>query len=116
MSGLHSDESRARSGAGAKGETSSLLRKTSFLRLSRLSRQSRWMTAMHPPPRLVYWEITKRCNLRCAHCRAVPGAETDPSELITADGFRLLDELALIGRPLLVLTGGEPLLRDDLLV
>ncbi|HZS94852.1 MAG TPA: radical SAM protein [Chloroflexota bacterium] len=74
------------------------------------------MTAMHPPPRLVYWEITKRCNLRCAHCRAVPGAETDPSELITADGFRLFDELALIGRPLLVLTGGEPLLRDDLLV
>ncbi|MEW6246913.1 MAG: radical SAM protein [Nitrospirota bacterium] len=71
---------------------------------------------MHPPPRLVYWELTKRCNLRCAHCRAVPEAEADPSELTTAEGFRLIDELALIGRPLLVLTGGEPLLRDDLLV
>lgn len=71
---------------------------------------------MHPPPRLVYWEITKRCNLRCAHCRAVPEAEADPRELNTAEGFRLIDELALIGRPLLVLTGGEPLLRDDLFV
>jgi radical SAM protein with 4Fe4S-binding SPASM domain len=74
------------------------------------------MTAMHPPPRLVYWELTKRCNLRCAHCRAVPEAEADPHELSTPEGFRLIDELALIGRPLLVLTGGEPLLRDDLLV
>ncbi|HXF93031.1 MAG TPA: radical SAM protein [Nitrospiraceae bacterium] len=69
-----------------------------------------------PPPCLVYWELTKRCNLRCAHCRAVPEADTDPRELSTPEGFRLIDELALIGRPLLVFTGGEPLLRDDLFV
>jgi radical SAM protein with 4Fe4S-binding SPASM domain len=69
---------------------------------------------MYPPPRLVYWETTKRCNLRCAHCRAVPQASESPDELSLADGFRLIDSIAEVGRPILVLTGGEPLLRRDL--
>ncbi len=96
-----------------KGETCPTFEQKSRSRLSRLSRS---VMAMHPPPRLVYWELTKRCNLRCAHCRAVPEAQADPAELTTPEGFRLIDELAGIGRPLLVLTGGEPLLRDDLFV
>ncbi len=69
---------------------------------------------MHPPPRLVYWEITKRCNLRCAHCRAVPQTCASPDELSLAEGIRLIDTIRECGQPILVLTGGEPLLRRDL--
>ena len=69
---------------------------------------------MQSPPRLVYWEITKRCNLRCAHCRAVPQASASPEELSLAEGLRLLDGIRECGAPLVVLTGGEPLLRRDL--
>ncbi len=69
---------------------------------------------MHPPPRLVYWETTKRCNLRCAHCRAIPQTQSSPDELSLAEGFRLIDAIAEVGQPILVLTGGEPLLRRDL--
>ena len=68
---------------------------------------------MHPPPRLVYWEITKRCNLRCAHCRAIPQTSVSPEELSLAEGFKLIDGIAEVGQPILVLTGGEPLLRRD---
>ena len=68
---------------------------------------------MHPPPRLVYWEITKRCNLRCAHCRAIPQTRSSPEELSLAEGFKLIDAIAEVGKPILVLTGGEPLLRRD---
>ncbi|MBI4400499.1 MAG: radical SAM protein [Nitrospirae bacterium] len=66
------------------------------------------------PPRLVYWEITKRCNLRCSHCRAVPQSCQSSDELSLAEGFRLIDAIAEVGQPILVLTGGEPLLRSDL--
>ena len=69
---------------------------------------------MQSPPRLVYWEITKRCNLRCAHCRAFPQASASPEELSLADGLRLLDGIRECGTPIVVLTGGEPLLRRDL--
>jgi radical SAM protein with 4Fe4S-binding SPASM domain len=69
---------------------------------------------MYPAPRLVYWEVTKRCNLRCAHCRAVPEECASFSELSLADGFRLIDSIAEVGHPILILTGGEPLLRRDI--
>jgi radical SAM protein with 4Fe4S-binding SPASM domain len=65
------------------------------------------------PPRLVYWEITKRCNLRCVHCRAIPQECASPDELSLADGLRLIDGLRECGKLILVLTGGEPLLRSD---
>lgn len=68
---------------------------------------------MHPPPRLVYWEVTKRCNLQCLHCRAVPQSCASEDELSLAEGFCLIDAIAEVGDPILVLTGGEPLLRRD---
>lgn len=71
---------------------------------------------MRPAPRLVYWEVTKQCNLQCAHCRAVPQSCSSPDELSTAAGLGLIESLAAVGQPLLVLTGGEPLLRGDLFV
>ena len=64
--------------------------------------------------RLVAWETTRNCNLACIHCRA--SATTGPysGELDTAEAFRLLDQIAEIAKPIIILTGGEPLLREDI--
>jgi heme b synthase len=64
--------------------------------------------------RLVFWELTARCNLRCVHCRAEATPIRAPEEMTTDEALRFVDELAAAGRPILVLTGGEPLYRDDL--
>ncbi len=67
-----------------------------------------------PDLRLVAWEITRRCNLHCAHCRA--GAEdTDyEDELSTSECCSLIDSIAQVANPVLILTGGEPLYRSDI--
>jgi radical SAM protein with 4Fe4S-binding SPASM domain len=67
-----------------------------------------------PPLRLVFWETTKACNLSCRHCRAVPQTALGPSELKTAAAFDLIDQIAEVAKPVLVLSGGEPLFRPDL--
>lgn len=67
-------------------------------------------------PMLVYWELTRACGLACRHCRAEAIRERSPRELDTAEGLALLDQIVAFGRPLphLVLTGGDPLRRPDL--
>lgn len=70
--------------------------------------------APFPPPRLIAWEVTRRCNLRCVHCRADAEEEEYAGELRTAECLHLVDEMAEMGRPILILTGGEPLTRPDL--
>ena len=72
------------------------------------------MTA--PPLRIVFWESTTNCNLRCVHCRCIDVIDERPSrELSTARALDLVDQLAALSpRPLLVLSGGEPLLRHDI--
>lgn len=65
-------------------------------------------------PRNVYWETTIACQLACQHCRAEAIAERDPQELTTEEGKRLIDSVKRLGS-LLVLTGGDPLERADLL-
>jgi len=67
-------------------------------------------------PRRVYWEVTRACDLACRHCRAEAAPEPDPTEMNTAEGLRLIEELAHFGSPLphLILTGGDPLKRADL--
>jgi heme b synthase len=67
-----------------------------------------------PPLRLLAWETTRRCNLACLHCRAAAGSGPYPDELTTAEGKKLLDDLATMGPVVVILTGGEPLLRDDI--
>lgn len=64
--------------------------------------------------RLVAWETTRNCNLSCVHCRA--SATTGPyaGELDTQAAFTLLDQIAEVGKPIIILTGGEPLLRHDI--
>lgn len=65
-------------------------------------------------PFLVIWETTRSCGLACKHCRAeaIPGR--DPGELSTAEGRRLLSQVAAMGTPIAVLSGGDPLNRPDL--
>lgn len=63
---------------------------------------------------VVVWNLTKQCNLYCSHCYAAADTETVPGELSTAEGKRLLDDLANYGVPVVLFSGGEPLVRDDL--
>ncbi len=73
--------------------------------------------AMRPvseAPRLVAWEVTRACNLACKHCRAEAMPDPDPAELSTGEGLRLIDEIASLSEGIiLILTGGEPLMRRD---
>jgi Fe-coproporphyrin III synthase len=63
---------------------------------------------------VVVWNITRACNLRCVHCyaHATEGATGD--ELSTDDGRRIIDDLAAFGAPVLLFSGGEPLVRKDM--
>lgn len=64
--------------------------------------------------RLVAWETTRNCNLACVHCRASATMGPHQGELGTEEGLRLLDQIAEVGKPIIILTGGEPLLRSDI--
>jgi len=67
-------------------------------------------------PLLVFWEMTKACDLACFHCRANAQRLASSDELSTDEGFALIDTLAAIGRPrpILILTGGDCLMREDI--
>ena len=60
------------------------------------------------------WEVTRACAYACIHCRAEAQPKRDPRELTTDEGFRLIDELVDVGRPILIVTGGDPMMRPDL--
>lgn len=64
--------------------------------------------------RLVAWETTRNCNLACMHCRASATHGPFSGELDTDGAFRLLDQISQVGKPIIILTGGEPLLRPDI--
>jgi heme b synthase len=64
-------------------------------------------------PRLVFWELTTGCNLRCVHCRASASELMSPDDLSTKDCFGIVDQLASYAPMILVLSGGEPLWRRD---
>jgi heme b synthase len=64
--------------------------------------------------RLVAWETTRNCNLACVHCRASATMGPYENELTTEESFRLLDQISEVARPIIILTGGEPLLREDI--
>ncbi len=64
---------------------------------------------------VVFWNLTDRCNLACAHCYSRSGPDCrNEAELSTAEALALIDDLAAAGVPLILFTGGEPLLREDL--
>jgi heme b synthase len=68
-----------------------------------------------PSLRLVAWELTRSCNLFCAHCRGSATSDSYRDELSTEECFRLVDQILEVGRPIIILTGGEPLSRPDIL-
>jgi heme b synthase len=67
-----------------------------------------------PKLRMVAWEITRSCNLFCAHCRSSSTSGTYADELSTEECLRLINEIVEIGKPVVILSGGEPLLHRDL--
>jgi radical SAM protein with 4Fe4S-binding SPASM domain len=68
------------------------------------------------PPLVVAWELTRACPLACRHCRAQARTERHPAELTTEEGVRLLDDVAAaFPGAVVILTGGEPLTRPDVL-
>ena len=64
-------------------------------------------------PALVSWNLTKKCNLRCPHCYIDAGDKAE-EELSTDECMGLIDEMHALGTEMLILTGGEPLLRRDI--
>src|SRR5215470_19191204 len=65
-------------------------------------------------PRLIFWEVTKGCNLRCIHCRASATELSSPNDLPTKTALGIIDQIAEFANPILVLSGGEPLYRSDI--
>lgn len=66
------------------------------------------------PCRLIAWEVTRSCNLACAHCRAEAHPEPYPGELSTDEAKALIDTFPEVGDPIIIFTGGEPMMRHDL--
>jgi heme b synthase len=64
--------------------------------------------------RLVAWEMTRSCNLNCVHCRASSEHGPYPGEFDTKKCLEILDQIAQTGEPIVILTGGEPLLKKDI--
>jgi radical SAM protein with 4Fe4S-binding SPASM domain len=67
------------------------------------------------PPFMVSYSITRKCNLSCKHCYSESTDQAAPDELSTEEAFRLMDDLSGWGIGLLIIDGGEPLCREDLL-
>ena len=67
-----------------------------------------------PIMRLVAWEVTRSCNLACRHCRAEAHSEPYPGECATDTAKAFIDTLPDVGSPIIIFTGGEPLLRHDI--
>ncbi|MCA9774246.1 MAG: radical SAM protein, partial [Myxococcales bacterium] len=65
-------------------------------------------------PLLILWELTQACALACRHCRAEAQPRRHDDELSTAECFEVLEQIRDLGAPLVVLTGGDPAQRPDL--
>lgn len=70
--------------------------------------------ARRPPGPVVIWNLIRRCNLACKHCYSISADHDFPGELSTGEVFAVMDDLRAYGVPVLILSGGEPLLRPDI--
>jgi len=68
----------------------------------------------NPPGPVVIWNLIRRCNLLCKHCYSISGDVDFPGELTTQEVFDVMDDLKSFRVPVLILSGGEPLLRPDI--
>jgi radical SAM protein len=75
-----------------------------------------WLAAVDfdRAPFTIAWEVTRACAFSCVHCRADAQHRRAPGELTTEEGFALIDRFAEFGSPILVFTGGDPMMRKDL--
>lgn len=71
------------------------------------------MKTKTPEPRIIFFELTRKCNLKCKHCRAEAGDQYK-DELSTNQIKSIIDKIADYSSPLIILTGGEPLFRNDI--
>ncbi|MDR2850623.1 MAG: heme b synthase [Desulfovibrio sp.] len=67
-----------------------------------------------PLCRLIAWEVTRSCNLACKHCRAEAHPHPYNGELSTTEAISLIDSFSQVGSPIIIFTGGEPMLRPDI--
>jgi radical SAM protein len=65
-------------------------------------------------PFTIAWEVTRACAFACKHCRADAQHARDPNELTTEEAYQLIDRFAEFGSPILIFTGGDPMMRRDL--
>lgn len=65
-------------------------------------------------PFILFWEVTRACALACKHCRAIAQPKAHPEELTHEEALALVDKIAELRPPMLVLTGGDPMMRADL--
>lgn len=65
-------------------------------------------------PRIISWNVTLRCPLKCSHCYVDAGEHEAPGVLSTQEAFSVIDQVRRAGTPVVVLSGGEPLMRDDI--
>jgi len=68
----------------------------------------------NPPGPVVIWNLIRRCNLTCKHCYSISADKDFPGELATEEVYGVMDDLKRFGVPVLILSGGEPLLRPDI--
>ncbi|MFO7577342.1 MAG: radical SAM protein [Pelovirga sp.] len=65
-------------------------------------------------PKWIAWETTQQCNLNCVHCRCSSEMTSAAGDFNTEEAFKLIDDICEVSKPVLVLSGGEPLLRKDI--
>lgn len=66
-----------------------------------------------PSCKLIAWEVTRSCNLACKHCRAEAHMDPYPGEFSTEEAKALIDTFPDVGNPIIIFTGGEPMMRAD---
>ncbi|WP_293764430.1 heme d1 biosynthesis radical SAM protein NirJ [uncultured Aquitalea sp.] len=93
-----------------------MLRLTQYLRLlDQTTGAPLARSAAAPTGPVVIWNLIRRCNLTCQHCYSTSANRDFPGELSTAEAYEVMDDLKAFGVPVLILSGGEPLLRPDIL-
>ena len=65
-------------------------------------------------PKWIAWESTQRCNLSCVHCRCSSDMNSAVGDFTTEEAYKLIDDICELSKPVMVLSGGEPLMRPDI--
>jgi AdoMet-dependent heme synthase len=80
----------------------------------KLAHSSEAQTSEQFVPLVLSWNITRECNMKCSHCYINATEKKLAHELTTEEGKNIMDQICQVSKPLLILSGGEPLLRPDI--